>query len=321
MTAFYLNQLLVKKYLALCAALLFHCCLLFPFTGKSQGYLHRNGQKIVNGQGQEVILRGIGLGGWMLQEGYMLKTSGPQHQLEARIIDLVGETRKQEFYSAWLANHTRKIDIDSMAAWGYNAVRLPMHYKLFTPPIEEEPVAGQITWRQEGFQMVDQLLAWCKANNLYLILDLHAAPGGQGKNADISDYDSAKPSLWESKANQDKTVALWRKLAERYANEPMIGAYDLINEPNWGLQNLADDPNGCSESQNALLWDLQKRITAAIREVDQNHLLFIEGNCWGNNYQGLPTLWDNNLAISYHKYWNNPPCWRAVSATNNNALS
>lgn len=270
----------------------------------SQGYLKTEGTQIVDEAGDEFILRGIGLGGWMLQEGYMLKTSGPQHEIEAKIEDLVGPEKTQEFYDAWLANHMRKIDVDSMAAWGYNSIRLPMHYKLFTPPIEEEPVAGEITWREKGFEMTDQLLEWCKANNMYLILDLHAAPGGQGKNADISDYDDSKPSLWESEANRAKTVALWKKLAERYADEPMIGGYDLINEPNWGFQNIASDPNGCAENQNTILWELQKEITEAIREVDQNHIIIIEGNCWGNNYAGLPELWDDNLVISFHKYWN-----------------
>ncbi|MEQ8474248.1 MAG: carbohydrate-binding protein [Marinoscillum sp.] len=267
-------------------------------------YLHSEGTKIVDGEGNEVIWRGIGLGGWMLQEGYMLGTSGAQHVLEQRIEELVGTENKEQFYDAWLANHTRKIDVDSVARWGYNMIRLPMHYKLFTPPIEEEPVAGEITWIDKGFEMTDELLEWCKANNIYLILDLHAAPGGQGENADISDYDPSKPSLWESEANQAKTVALWRKLAVRYADEPMVAAYDLINEPNWGFQNHDSDPNGCAESQNTPLWDLQKEITAAIREVDPDHIIVIEGNCWGNNYSGLPTLWDDNLVISYHKYWN-----------------
>jgi endoglucanase len=287
-------------------SLWFSCLvLLLSFTeGRSQGFVQAEGQKIVDEEGEELILRGIGLGGWMLQEGYMLRTSGPQHEIEARIEDLIGPEKKQEFYDAWLANHTRKIDIDSMAAWGYNSVRLPMHYKLFTPPIEEEPVPGEITWLEKGFEMTDQLLEWAKANNMYLILDLHAAPGGQGENADINDYDPSKPSLWESEANQAKTVALWRKLAERYANEPHLAAYDLINEPNWGFQNHAADPNGCSESQNILLWELQKRISEAIREVDPNHLIIIEGNCWGNNYAGLPGLWDDNMALSFHKYWN-----------------
>lgn len=267
-------------------------------------YLHTEGTKIVDGDGNEVIWRGIGLGGWMLQEGYMLRTSGAQHEIEAKIEALVGQEKKEQFFEAWLANHTQKADVDSLASWGYNMIRLPMHYKQFTPPIEEEPVPGEITWRDKGFEMTDELLEWCNANKMYLILDLHAAPGGQGENADISDYDPSKPSLWESEANQDKMVALWRKLAERYANEPMLAAYDIINEPNWGFQDHANDLNGCAESQNTLLWSLQKRVTAAIREVDQNHIVVIEGNCWGNNYNGLPTLWDNNLVISYHKYWN-----------------
>jgi hypothetical protein len=49
---------------------------------------------------------------------------------------------------------------------------------------------------------------------------------------------------------------------------------------------------------------LQTRITKAIREVDTNHLIFIEGNCWGNNYNGIPSIWDDNMALSFHKYWN-----------------
>ena len=280
-------------------------CFVFESNSYAQGFLKASGTRIIDSETEENVLwRGIGLGGWMLQEGYMLQTSGAQHEIEARIEELVGETKKQQFYDAWLSNHTRKIDIDSMSSWGFNMVRLPMHYKLFTLPIEEEPTPGENTWLDKGFELTDNLLAWCKANNMYLILDLHAAPGGQGENADISDYDPTKPSLWESQDNKSKMIALWRKLAERYADEPMIAGYDIINEPNWGFENHESDPNGCAESSNADLWQLQKDITAAIREVDQNHIVIIEGNCWGNNYSGLPALWDNNMVISFHKYWN-----------------
>jgi len=292
--------------------LLFFTALLFSFSctpapdpePPQKGFLHAEGTRIVDAEGNEVLFRGWGLGGWYLQEGYMLGTSGPQHSLEARFEDLVGKEKKEEFYEAWLANYMRKIDVDSLASFGFNLIRLPMHYQLFTLPIEEEPVPGEISWIDKGFEMTDQLLEWCKANDVYLILDLHAAPGGQGKNADISDYDPTKPSLWESEAIQEKTIALWRKLAERYAEEPMIAGYDIINEPNWGFQDLEADPNGCSEEMNAPLWDLSQKITRAIREVDTNHIVIIEGNCWGNNYRNLPELWDDNLVISFHKYWN-----------------
>ena len=70
---------------------------------------------------------------------------------------------------------------------------------------------------------------------MYVILDLHAAPGGQGMDQGISDYDPSKPSLWESEANRDKTVALWQRIAAYYAEEPWIAGYDLINETNWEM--------------------------------------------------------------------------------------
>lgn len=291
----------------------------------AQGFLRADGKKIVNDNG-EIILRGIGLGGWMVQEGYMLQTSefaNAQHEIRNKISALIGETKTQQFYDAWLQNNMQKIDVDSLAAWGFNSIRLPLHYNLFTLPIEKEPVAGQNTWLDTGFQLVDNLLSWCKANHVYLILDLHAAPGGQGYDSATSDYDPSKPSLWESAENRAKTVALWRKLAERYANEEWIGGYDLINETNWDM------------SGNKMLKDLYVAITNAIRAVDTNHILFIEGNWWANDFTGLTPPWDDNMAYSFHKYWShndqgsiqwvldirnrhNVPLWCGESGENSN---
>lgn len=262
----------------------------------AQGFLHREGKFIYDGSGNEIILRGIGTGNWMLQEGYMMQTSGvanTQHEFRAKLVNTIGEAKTDSFYTVWLDSHFRRIDADSMKSWGFNSVRVAMHYKWFTLPIEDEPVSGENTWLEKGFTMIDSLLDWCGDNQMYLILDLHGAPGGQGKDAAISDYDSSKPSLWESQANKDKTVALWKKLAERYSDEPWIGGYDLINETNWTFSN-----------GNTPLWDLFKQITAAIREVDTNHMIILEGNWFANNYDGLPVLWDDNLVLSFHKYWN-----------------
>ncbi len=276
------------------------------FTGFSQGFLKAEGKKIVNAKGENVLLRGFGLGGWMLQEGYMLKINkeAQQYRIRERIEELMGPKQTQEFYDAWLANHMRKIDVDSMKRWGFNSIRLPMHYNLYTLPADKEPVAGKNTWLEKGFTLTDSLLAWCKANKMYLILDLHAAPGGQGNDLNIADRDPSKPYLWDSEANQEKTIALWKKLAERYKDEPYIGAYDILNEPNYGFTNPEEDKNGTKEKVNAPLRKLMVEITKAIREVDQKHIIIIEGNGWGNNYNGIFPLWDKNMVLSYHKYWN-----------------
>lgn len=273
----------------------------------SQGFLKASGKKIVNEKNENVLLRGIGLGGWMLQEGYMLRLQGtnPQYSIRQRIEQLLSKKQTDEFYDVWLSNFVTKADIDSLHKWGFNSVRLPMHYNLFTLPAEQEPDSIKQTWLTKGFALTDSLLNWCKANNMYLILDLHAAPGGQGNDVNIADRDSTKPSLWQTEANKTKTIELWRRLAERYKNEPNIGAYDILNEPNWGFDDTLNDKHGQKEEHNQPLKELYVNITKAIRSVDKKHIIIIEGNAWGNNYKGLLPTWDDNMVLSFHKYWNN----------------
>lgn len=314
------------KLKCLCLAALF--VLILPEIG-AQGFLHADGKRIVDGAGENVLLRGIGTGNWMLMEGYMMQTSGvagTQHEFRNKLKETIGVEKTDSFFNAWLDYHFTRTDVDSMKVWGFNSVRVAMHYKWFTPPIEEEPVEGEITWIDKGFVMMDSLLDWCADNEMYLILDLHGAPGGQGKNADISDYDSTKPSLWESQANKDKTIALWRKLAERFSDEIWIGGYDLLNETNWTFP----------EGNNSQMRELFVAITNTIREVDKNHLIFIEGNSFANDHSGLKPPWDDNFAYSFHKYWSgtgpddlnwiinlrnayNVPLWLGESGENSNA--
>ncbi len=286
-----------KSLLTCCFNLLIAISLLqlISFDAKSQGFLRAEDKKIVNDEG-EVILRGHSPGGWLLQEGYMLKTQGfanAEYQIREKIEALIGPEKKEEFYDQWYASHFTRRDVDSLAAWGFNSIRVPMHYKLFTLPIEDEPVSGENTWLDRGFEILDELLSWCVDNELYLILDLHAAPGGQGADAAICDYDPSKPSLWESEENKSKTIALWKKIAERYEDDQWIGGFDLINEVNWDFS----DPN------NTPMWDLYQDITEAIREVNTNHMIIIGGNWWGNDYTGLTEPFDDNLVYSFHKYW------------------
>ena len=299
---------------------------LLPVLSNAQGFLHADGKSIVNGKNEKILLRGIGLGGWMLQEPYMLqlsKVAGTQTEIRNRIAELIGEQNTDTFYSVYRKNMITRRDIDSLKAWGFNSVRLPMHYNLYTLPIEKESVNGKNTWLNEGFEITDSLLAWCRTNNIYLILDLHAAPGGQGNDRPIADVDTNKPQLWESEANRMKTIALWKELAKKYKNEEWIGGYDLINETNYPLDG------------NEALLDLYLAITKQIRKKDKKHLIFIEGNKFANDFTGLTPPWDKNMAYSFHKYWNpateetirkfidlrsqhNIPLWMGESGENNN---
>ena len=291
-----------------------------------QGFLRVRGKQIVNEKGENVLRRGIGLGGWMLQEPYMLQLShaaGTQNEIKLKISELIGQKNCEEFYTRYLNNMITEKDIEALKKWGFNSIRLPMHFNLFTLPINKEPVKGQNTWLETGFKLTDNLLSWCKKNNIYLILDLHATPGGQGNDKPIADIDTLKPRLWESEANQNKTIALWKKLAERYKDEEWIGGYDLINETNYKLEG------------NESLKKLFTEITKEIRVVDRKHIIFIEGNQFANDFTGLTPPWDNNMVYSFHKYWNpttvetiqkyldmrekyNAPLWMGESGENNN---
>jgi endoglucanase len=282
----------MKQYLVLLIALLFASSV--PVQGQGLTFLKTKGQAIVNANEDTVYLEGMGLGGWMVMEGYMMQTAAfanPQWRLQEKIDSLVGRQVRDSFYNAWLDNHVTKRDIDSLKSWGFNSVRVPMHYNLFTLPIEEEPINGVNTWLTKGFDLVDSVVTWCKQNEMYVVLDMHAAPGGQGQDAGISDYNPAKFSLFEAPANQDKAAALWKQLAMRYADEPYVAGYDLLNEPNWPL------PGG------TLLRKVYQQMTDSIRSVDTTHILFIEGNWFANDFTGLTPPWDDKIVYSPHKYW------------------
>ncbi|MGE5430929.1 MAG: cellulase family glycosylhydrolase [Syntrophomonadaceae bacterium] len=254
-----------------------------------QGFLKTSGKKIINSNGQEVYLQGIGLGGWLVPEGYMLQTSGFANspaEIKNKIESIIGPANTDLFFQQYYKNYVSRKDIDKIAEWGFNSVRLPLHYKLLMSA--DQPGV----YNEDGFKMIDSALAWCEQNHIYLILDLHCAPGAQNKD-NISDSDG-QARLWsEASKYQPLTISLWKKLAGRYAGKEWIGGYDLLNE------TVYDFPTGNQELRNFFI-----KVTDSIRQVDKNHIIFIEGNRYATDFSGLTPPWDNNMAYSFHKYWN-----------------
>ncbi len=289
-------------------------------VGDAQGFLKVSGTKIVNEKNEEVILRGMGLGGWHVPEGYMFGMSSFANaawEIRNKIVEVVGPQNADTFFTSFRANFVTRKDIERLGQLGFNSVRMPMHFQFFVKQSEPD------VWIESGFVVMDSLLRWCGDNKIYLILDLHAAPGGQSAN-NISDYNPALPSLWDLESNKTLTVALWKKLAQRYVNEPWIGGYDILNEPAWNLG-----------TGNAPLRSLYISITDAIRQVDTVHIIFAEGNWYATDFNGLTPAWDKNLVYSFHKYWNtndvgsinyllalrtaeNRPLWLGESGENSN---
>ncbi|PVU84387.1 endoglucanase (plasmid) [Cellulomonas sp. WB94] len=255
------------------------------------GYVHADAGRLVDGQGRRLIMRGVGLGNWLLPEGYMWGfTGGPQspRQIETLITDLVGDERAQRFWVDFQDSFVTEADIARIAADGFDHVRLPINSRMVMDD------AGQILAR--GIALIDRTIEWCRGHGLWVVLDLHGAPGGQ-TGTNIDDSPRGRPELFEDDTYRTQTIALWRVLAEIYAGETVVAGYDLLNEPL---------PNEWQDIYPDRLVDLYRELTAAIREVDPDHLIIYEGTHWSTNWSIFTETWDPNSMLQFHKYWSAP---------------
>ena len=261
-------------------------------THASAQLAHTSHEQIVDGTGKPLLIRGIGLGNWLVPEGYMwLFQNGPQSASEIRalLLELLGPEGSAAFWQKYRKSYITRDDIALLHRAGFNTVRVPMHYALF----ESDDA--------EGFKLLDRLVASCKAESVYVILDMHAAPGGQtGANIDDS---AGYPWLFQSPREQQHLIDIWKRLAVRYRDEPTVLGYDLLNEPIPPFPKLAP--------LNSELEPLYKRLSADIRTVDTHHILFLGGAQWDTNFSVFGEPFDSNVVYSFHKYWM-PPDQSAV---------
>lgn len=263
-------------------------------TGKDN-FIQVKGQNLVKPDGSKFFIVGTNLGNWLNPEGYMFgfqRMNAPR-QINDLFSHLVGPDKAAEFWQQFKDNYITKADIDFIASTGANTIRLPFHYKLFT----DEDYMGK-TSNQDGFARIDSVVNWCRANDLYLILDMHDAPGGQtGDNIDDS---YGYPWLMESEKSQQLFCDIWRSIADRYKNEPVILGYELINEP---IATYFEN----QDELNAKLEPLHKKAVAAIREVDPNHVILIGAPQWNSNFEPLKdTNYDPRLMFTCHRYGGDP---------------
>lgn len=313
-------------------------------TATAQQFLRAQGPDLVTTSGQKVVLRGVNVGGWLLQESYILGTDtlNSQGRIQAALLRTMPAKKVEQFYRRYRARFVSKADIDFLADQGFNCVRLPLHYDLFLTPKQrltrfralQNPAAvaayadSLAAWNDrnqlftnrklEGYRYIEDVLRWCGARGMYVVLDLHAAPGGQGTDRNIND-NMVPLDLWKRHDTrgclvyQDATVRLWEQLAARYRTDAQVAMYDLINEPH----NL-NAANGLS-NDNQELRALYVRLLQAVRGQQDNHLVLLEGNGYGNEYTNLtpdklPAELRPNIVYNAHRYW----CSNSPSATDPN---
>jgi len=258
----------------------------------SNSFIKVNGQNLIKPNGDQFLIKGINLGNWLNPEGYMFSFKGVN---SARLIDqafreMVGPDVTDQFWKDFKDNYVTREDINYIKKTGMNSIRLPFHYKLFT----DEDYLG-LSKDQDGFARIDSLIDWCRDAGLYVILDMHDAPGGQtGDNIDDS---YGYPWLFSSKKSQQLYCEIWKKIAIHYKNEPVVLGYDLLNEP---LAPYFDN----MDELNKKLEPMYKLAVQAIREVDKNHIVLLGGAQWNGNFKVFNDWkFDSNMMYTSHRYW------------------
>jgi endoglucanase len=236
-------------------------------------FLRAKAGEIVDAAGNKIVLRGINLGCWLNMEGYILGGRNiPEKKFKRVFSRINGLQETREFTRLFRDNFVREDDFRNIQDMGFNCVRLPFNYRL--------------ALSAAGVSYLKKAIAWCRKYGLWAILDLHAAPGSQ--NPDWHADSEGEVLLWKERRYQNKFIAVWERLAGIFKEETVIAGYDILNE--------AVTPN------HSAVRRLYKETTAAIRKIDTNHMVFLEGFPWGQDMESIGPPWDDNLVYSIHFY-------------------
>lgn len=238
------------------------------------------GTSIVDPSGTPVILKGAGLGGHLNMENFITGYPGHEHEHRAAMASVLGTQKAQFFFDRFLYNFFTESDAEFFASLGLNCIRVPFNYRHFLD--DQQP--GVI--KQSGFDLLDRIVSICGKHNLYVILDLHAVPGGQNQDWH-SDSGLSRALFWDFRVFQDQVINLWVEIGKHYAGNPVIAGYNPLNEP--------ADP----EHVRLIAW--YERAEKAIRAVDTDHILFIDGNTYAMDFSHFNTVLPNTV-YACHDY-------------------
>lgn len=238
------------------------------------------GSSLINAQGQSVILRGFGLGGWMNMEnfitGYPANEEGQRQALRIAL----GEQKYRFFFDRFLEYFFEEDDARFLASLGLNTLRLPINYRHFESDMEPFVI------REEGFKHLDRVIELCARHHIYTIIDLHALPGYQNQDWH-SDNPTHKALFWQHKHFQDRAVHLWEALAKHYKGHPWVAGYNPMNEP--------------GDVCGTQIIPLYRRLYEAIKAIDPDHIIFFEGNRYALDFSMFPEPWPG-VVYTTHDY-------------------
>lgn len=258
-------------------------------TLTEQDFLRADGQVLRNERGEQVVLQGTNLGGWLHFEGWMDGGGGiapdvwGNHyavltELGKRFTEEETETLLEIYQNAYI----RQSDFDFLASLGLNFVRIPFFWT------EIMDFSGNI--RENAFDQLDWAVQMCKERGMYVLLDLHGTPGGHSGGWVTGGHTDSN-ELWTDETYQEWTVRIWQAIAERYRGEATVCGYGLLNEP--------VPPEGAEYADaERKMYD---KLYRAVREVDPEHIV-VMGAFYNFDQLGSPHVngWQNVVYETHH---------------------
>ena len=246
-------------------------------------YLHTAGKQFTDPAGRPIRLRGIGLGGWMCMENFVTGYPGTESMMRAAVRKVLGDDLSQFFFDELLTAFFQAGDARLLASANLNTLRIPVSYKHF----EDDARPFQI--KENGFRHLDRVIGLCADAGIYSVIDLHTVPGWQNQRWHC-DNPTHVATFWDHPHFQDRVVHLWEAIADRYRDNPWVAGYNPVNEP--------------GDESREVVGPFYQRLVAAIRAVDPNHILFLDGNTYSTEFDIFGVFGEppDNMVYVCHDY-------------------
>lgn len=233
--------------------------------------LRTRGRKIVNARGEKVVLRGVNLGGWLIQEKWMCpvdETDDAAGTLEV-LRERFGLKKAYELMNVYRDNWITERDLDLIREAGFNCVRLPFWFRNFYSDDAGTKICGENS--EWDLSALEKTVGLCSERGLYVVLDMHGAPGYQGDADHCGKINDCGFFDKNEKGENFRRLAaeLWSEIAERFRGNPAVAMYDLLNEP-------MCDVGAPDVERDKLVSSAYDGLYKAIRKVDPDHIITME---------------------------------------------
>ncbi|EGX52505.1 hypothetical protein AOL_s00043g294 [Orbilia oligospora ATCC 24927] len=250
-------------------------------------------------------IRGVNLGGlfviepWLQHVTWQNMKCGSQKS-EFDCVMSLGQSQADKTFANHWKTWITEADLKEMVSYGINTVRIPVGYWM----LEDLVYRDSEYFPKGGYPYLEKICKAAKKLGLYVILDLHGAPGAQiDKNAFTGQFAPTPGFYQDYQYTRAVTFLGWitRKIHSKPEVFGSVGMLQVLNEP------LAWHPDVTATLVSEFYPKAWKRIRYVERELKvkkskQLHVMFMD-EMWGSGNPNQAIKEGSELmSYDYHKY-------------------